>query len=144
MAIWGKHWARDLEDHDLDPAFLAWSMHSRFDVGRMPAGRTVIEFDFTGTPTEFRCFWILVEGGTLEMCLKHPGYESDLVVHSEIRRFIETWRGFRDLRTELRTGRIRLEGPVGLKKQFPGWILPDSLSSYPRRRGGREAALGSR
>ncbi|MCA9728516.1 MAG: helix-turn-helix domain-containing protein [Candidatus Eisenbacteria bacterium] len=141
MAIWGKHWSRDMHLDDLDPAFLAWSMHTRLDPGRMPAGRTVIEFDFTGTPTEFRRFWIVVENGAVEMCLKDPGFPSDLIVRSDIRRFIEAWRGLRDFQTEIRRGTIHVEGTAALRPRFLDWILPDSLSPFPRKRGGRERRM---
>ena len=40
LAIWGQHWARDMCFDDLDPGFLAWSMHMSLDTARMPAGRT--------------------------------------------------------------------------------------------------------
>jgi hypothetical protein len=36
------------------------------------------------------------------MCLKDPGYEVDVQVRSDLRLFIEAWRGIRDLRAEIR------------------------------------------
>ncbi len=141
MAIWGRQWARDLETDDLDPAFLAWSMHSRIDTAKLPSGRTVIEFDFTGTPTEFRRFWLVAEDGTIEMCLKDPGFEVDLFVHSDIRSFIDAWRGYRDLRSEIRSQQIRLEGNAVLVKRFPDLVLPDAFSSIARKRPGRERRM---
>ena len=47
LAVWGQRWSRDMNEDDLDIAFLAWSMHRSIDMQRMPAGRTVIEFEFT-------------------------------------------------------------------------------------------------
>ena len=44
---------------DLDPGFLAWSMHRRIDTARMPPGRTVIELEFTGAPKDCRRFWLV-------------------------------------------------------------------------------------
>lgn len=29
LALWGQRWSRDMVTDDLDPAFLAWSMHTR-------------------------------------------------------------------------------------------------------------------
>ena len=42
MAVWGQHWARDMEMEDLDPGFLAWSMHLRMNADAMPPGRTCL------------------------------------------------------------------------------------------------------
>ena len=143
LAIWGQHWSRDMDMDDLDPAFLAWSMSLRMNTEAMPQGRTVIEFEFTGTPTEFRRFWLVHKNGKVDMCLKSPGYETDLYVRADMRRFVEAWRGFRDLRQEIRSGRIRLSGPRQLKSSFPDWLLLSMLAPYRRRVQGRERRLYS-
>lgn len=143
MAAWGQRWARDMVTDDLDPGFLAWSMHQRLDIEAMPAGRTVIEFDFTGAPRDCRRFWLVNTDGVVEMCLKHPGYEVDLTVFSDLRRFVETWRGFRPLRDEIATGRIRLEGPSHLRRAFPKWLRLHVLAGHPRSRAGPERDLAA-
>ena len=126
---------------DLDPAFLAWSMHTRINASAMPPGRTVVEFEFSGYHSGRVNFWIINENGKIEMCLKHPGYDTDLLVTSDIRHFIETWRGFRNLQEEIQDGRIRLSGPSTLKSGFPDWLLGSSLASYERKRKGEEYHL---
>jgi DNA-binding HxlR family transcriptional regulator len=141
MAIWGQHWSRDMSMDDLDPAFLAWSMSLRMNTEAMPAGRTVIEFEFSGTPTEFRRFWLVNNDGKVDMCLKNPGFETSLLVRSDMRRFVEAWRGFRDMRHEIHAGRIRLAGPGHLISSFPDWLQLSALAPYPRRRSGRESRL---
>lgn len=141
LAIWGQHWARDNSPDDLDLGFLAWSMHLRLDTSTMPPGRTVIEFEFAGVPADCSRFWLVATGGTVDMCLKDPGFESDLRVEADLRTFVEAWRGFRDLRKEIRARRIRLIGPSHLKKAFPDWLLLSALAPYERRRGGRERRL---
>lgn len=143
LAIWGQHWSRDMNMDDLDPAFLAWSMSSRMNADAMPAGRTVIEFVFSGTPTEFRRFWLINDDGKIDMCLKSPGYETDLLVRADLRRFVEAWRGFRDLRQEISAGRIRLTGRRELIKSFADWLKLSSLAPYRRRASGRERRLST-
>jgi DNA-binding HxlR family transcriptional regulator len=143
LAVWGQKWSRDMEQDDLDPAFLAWSMHTRLNVDDMPATRTVMEFAFTGYQKGIFRFWLVVERGQADMCLKYPGYDTDLLVHAEIRRFTEAWRGFRDMRAEIAAGHIRLEGPSALKKAFPDWLKLSALAPFPRHVG-QEAALAKR
>ena len=140
LAVWGQHWARDMVTDDLDPGFLAWSMHTRLDTSRMPPGRTVLEFDFTNAPADCRRFWLVNNGGSVEMCLKDPGFEVDVQVLSDLRVFIEAWRGIRDLRAELRAGRIRVLGASRLVRQFPEWLRLSALAPFPRKRVGRENA----
>ena len=141
LAIWGHRWARDMVDDDLDPAFLVWSMHLRMATDAMPPGRTVLEFAFTGAPSDCRRFWLIHQDAVVEMCLKDPELDVDLMVSSELRVFVEAWRGFRDLGQEIRTGRIRLHGPRELREQFPTWLRLSALAPYERLRAGREQRL---
>jgi hypothetical protein len=141
LAVWGQHWARDMCLDDLDPGFLAWSMHMRLDPARMPPGRTVLAFEFTGAPRDCRRFWLVNEGGSVDMCLKDPGYEVDVHVRADLRCFIEAWRGIRDLRAEIRARRIELIGTPSLVKRFPDWLRLSGLAVYPRLRPGRELLL---
>jgi DNA-binding HxlR family transcriptional regulator len=141
MATWGQRWARDMEMEDLDPAFLVWSMHTRMDVDAMPEGETVLEFRFTGAPANCRRFWLVCRHGEVEMCLKDPGHDVDVRVRADLRVFIETWRGFRDIECEIRAGRIRVSGPRELRRQFPEWLGLHSHAHIPRMRPGRERRL---
>lgn len=140
LAIWGQRWARDMTDDDLDPAFLLWSMHLRMDTSAMPPG-TVIEFQFSGAPADSRQFWLIHRNGEVEMCLKDPELDVDLLVTSRLRLFVEAWRGFRDLRKEIAAGRIKVQGPESLCKHFPSWLRLSVLAPYPRMRAGREQRL---
>jgi DNA-binding HxlR family transcriptional regulator len=141
LAVWGQRWARDMTTDDLDPGFLVWSMHQRLNTKAMPPGRTVIEFEFTGAPSDLRRFWLVNTEGVVEMCLKHPGFEVDLRVMADLRRFVEAWRGFRSLREEIGAGAIRLEGPSELRRALPDWLQLSALAPYPRCRPGAEQDL---
>ncbi len=138
LAAWGQRWARDMEMEDLDPAFLAWSMSTRLDTKQMPAGRTVIEFEFTGYDEAFKRFWLVNTDGLVDMCLKHPGYETDVKVMAEIVRFVHAWRGLRSIKSEIEAGHIRLQGKRSLCRDLPNWLLGSALASEPRRRSGDE------
>ncbi len=144
LAVWGQRWSRDMVTDDLDPAFLAWSMHTRLNAEALPPGRTVIEFEFPGSPSELKRFWLVSTDGKVEMCLKHPGFEVDLKVVAEIRRFVEAWRGFRALRDEIAAGKIRLEGSAAARRAFPDWLRLSALAPFPRLRDGEEQALAAK
>ncbi len=135
LAVWGQRWARDMETEDLDPAFLAWSMHTRLNVDVMPEGRTVMAFEFTGCHHGFKRFWLVVNDGHVDMCLKNPGYDVDITVSADIQRFVQAWRGYRPLREEIANGFIQVEGPVKLCKAFPDWLLLSALAEFPRKKG---------
>jgi DNA-binding HxlR family transcriptional regulator len=138
MAVWGQHWARDMRLDDMDPAFLGWSVSVRIDTARLPPGRVVTQFQFSGVPFDVRNFWLVASDGEVDMCLKDPGFEVDLLVRSDLRRFIEAWRGMRDLRAEIRSGQIQVIGSRDLAKQFPDWLKLSQLAPHERKKPGRE------
>lgn len=141
IAEWGQRWAREMTASDFDPEFLLFSLHRRLDSSRMPAGRTVIAFRFSAAPKHCNRFWLIHRDGEVEMCLKDPGHPEDIYVQSNLKRFIEAWRGIRDMRAEIRSGEIKVHGPAKLVRAFPAWLMLSAYASTPRIRPGREARL---
>ena len=139
---WGQRWARDIRPEDLDPGWLVWNIHRRLDTNEMPAGRTVIQIEFTDAPRNHKYFWLVHENGRVEVCLKSPGFEVSLVVKTTVRVMAEAWRGIRNLRTEIRAGRMVLEGPAPLRRAFPRWLLLSTFAPVKRKRhASRSAAI---
>ena len=131
---WGQRWARDIQTEDLDPGWLVWNVHRRLNVVQMPAGRTVIQIEFTDGPRDARYFWLLCNDGRVEVCLKDPGYTVDLRVRTTVRVLAETWRGLRSVNHELRCGSIDLDGNAMLRRAFPNWLLLSVYAPIARRR----------
>jgi len=135
---WGQRWARDISPEDLDPGWLVWNIHRRIDTNEMPPGRTVIQIEFADAPRNHRYFWLVHKGGDVEVCLKSPGFPVDLAVRTTVRVMAEVWRGIRNIRPEIRSGSIRLEGRASCRRAFPRWLL---LSVYaPIKKKRRDAA----
>jgi len=130
---WGQRWARDIRDSDLDAGWLVWVMHRRLDTRALPRGRTVIELDFTDAPPQHRSFWLVCRDGAVDVCLKPPGFETDLTVTTNVRTLAEIWRGIRRLGPEMRAGRLRLEGGARLRRAFPSSLLLSAFAPIERR-----------
>jgi len=141
LGTWGHRWGRDLETDDLDPEHLIWSMHMRMNLGIMPKGRTTIAFEFSDQPKGKRYFWIVVNDGVADACLKHPGYDEDVRVIAKLKPFTYAWRGFTSMREEVNAGRVVVKGPKELVRAFPDWLLLSALAGEERLRTGRERAL---
>ena len=144
MAQWGQRWARDLEVEDLDPRHLIWSVHLRMNLEAMPSGRTTIQFEFTDVRQIDRFYWIVVNKSKVDVCLKHPGYEPDVCVASDLHRFIDSWRGFRSLEQEVKSGRIKVTGSPEMRSAFTSWLLLSGVAHVIRQRKGRERTLQRR
>ena len=133
IAAWGQRWARDFRHEDLDPGWLVWAMHRRLNTALMPPGRTVMQICFSDAPAHQRSFWLVCMDGNVEVCLKPPGFDVDLLVHARVRALAEVWRGIRPLDSELRAGRIRVEGPTKMRRAFPAWLLLSPYASIKRQ-----------
>lgn len=135
IGTWGQRWAREIGPDDLDPGWLAWNMRRRLDIVKMPPGRVVIGLEFTDARPAERRFWLVRDGGRVEVCRKPPGPEEDLVIRTTVRRLAEIWRGLRNFEAEVRSGGVRLEGNAEVRRAAPGWFLLSAYAGVERRRG---------
>lgn len=130
---WGQRWARDIRPADLDPGWLVWAMHRRLNTAAMPAGRTVIEIEFSDSPKQRR-FWLVHQRGHVDVCLKDPGFEPTVRVLTRVRTLAEVWRGLRPIREEIRSGRLQVRGASTMRRAFPGWLMLSVFAPIKRMR----------
>jgi DNA-binding HxlR family transcriptional regulator len=126
LGAWGQRSPLRFERQNLDPELLMWNVRRRLATERLPAKRTLVRFSFTGLPARgrrARLFWLVIEGGEVELCLRDPGDEVDLHVEADLESFARVWLGETTLRAQLESGKVRLSGRSGLVKAFPSWLL---------------------
>jgi len=131
LGEWGQRWARSqINPGDLDPGLLMWDIHRGINVERLPPKRVVVLFDFRGVPKHWRAvryFWLILQRPDIDLCLKDPGYEVDLVVDADLAALTKVWMGDVRLADAMRSELVRLTGPSALVRAFPGWL---ALSGY--------------
>ena len=67
-----------------------WNVHRRIDVRRLPAERVVVRFDFRAFPPRWgglRTCWFVLQRAGVDVCLKDPGFDIDLVVSADAGRW---------------------------------------------------------
>jgi DNA-binding HxlR family transcriptional regulator len=129
LGEWGVRWAfGDPRPEELDPVLLLWKMHRRIRRDLLPATRTVVEFDFRGA--RGRRMWLVLEPREISVCLKPPGFDSDLVVHADLSFFYRVWLGYVDYHAAVRSGRIEVEGRPGLTRDFPRWLMWSPMAHF--------------
>jgi len=122
LATWGMRWARgQLTDEELDVEFLMWEVQRRLDTTALPDGETVLCFIFEEL-TQFKSWWIVVDGNDVDLCTKNPGKDVDLYINSTVRSMVEIWEGDLELRTALRKQLIKTNGNRQLVKTLPEWF----------------------
>jgi DNA-binding HxlR family transcriptional regulator len=143
LGAWGARWAfGEPRPEELDAGLLVWKIHQRINCELLPDRRTVVEFDFTGP--RGRRVWLLLEPRDVSVCVTPPGFDSDLVVRSDLDLFYRLWLGQIDYDAALRCGTVIVEGLPSLAKQLPQWFLWSPMARHVRDRAtARIATAGS-
>ncbi len=134
IGIWGQRWARDIAPEDLDPGWLVWAIHRHLDINNMPREQKLIEFEFIDATKNDRFFWIVVNDGKADVCIKNPGLTVDLTIKTQVLTLAEAYRGVRDLKKEVLSKRIAVSGDKSLKNSLTMWLKPSAYASTQRRR----------
>lgn len=138
LGEWGQRWARSqINKDDLDPGLLMWDIHRRLNIERLPTHRVVVLFEFRGVPQAWqtlRSFWLILQRSDVDLCLKDPGFEVDLVVDADLAALTRVWMGDARFLDAMRSRLVRLEGPSVLVRAFPGWLALSEFAGVERAR----------
>lgn len=126
LGTWGARWLEVAPEH-FDPYTALWSMSRSLVVDRLPAGRVVVRFNFSGYDKRRMPIWLIVDDGEGEVCLRHPGFGEDLVVDAEAEAFVKWHMGRLSWADALRGDHITIAGPRALATAFPTW---NKLSTF--------------
>lgn len=125
---WGLTHGRDrVKPGDLDPAVLLWGFRKRADRNTLPDRRVVVRFEFSGVPksrTKYRIMWLLLDRTGVDVCVKNPGHEVDLVFRGKIADFVAVYCGHVPW-LEMASKELKIEGQQSLARQLPGWLKMD-------------------
>lgn len=130
LGLWGYRYARrELSERDLDPAFLMWDVRRGLRAEEISEGkRVVVQFDFAGVPTAKQRWWLVVDRASVDLCLRPPGWETDLFVEASIAHIVQVWLGDLPVREAVRGGQVVLRGKRGLVRSFPKWFGPSRFA----------------
>jgi DNA-binding HxlR family transcriptional regulator len=140
LGEWGQRWARrQVRAEDLDPGLLMWDIRRRVNTDRLPDRRVVVRFDFRAVPKTVRSpasFWLILEHRAVDVCLKDPRFDVDLVVDADLAALTKAWMGDVRLADAMRAGLVKVEGPTALVRAFPGWLARSGFADVERPRPG--------
>jgi len=123
MGTWGHRWARSkLGEENLDPSLLMWDIHRTMNAGYFGKTRTVLMFEFSDYAAKFKRWWLVIEDGDIDVCMKDPGHEIDLQLVTTVSTLTAVWMGDIFLPQAIRSKMIRLSGPGKLKRDISTWL----------------------
>ncbi|MPY69475.1 MAG: transcriptional regulator [Alphaproteobacteria bacterium] len=120
---WGQRWVESsLSLRNLDPSLLMWDMRRRLDVTPLPLRRCVINFLFPEVNSAKRSWWLVVDGGSVDLCATNPGFDIDLFVRSSLRSMTAVWMGVSTVQKEIEARQIELIGDKDLAHSMQQWL----------------------
>lgn len=121
LTSWGAKWAfGEPEPAELDPLLLLWWMRDRVKRECLPSHKVVVEFNFhEARPAKY---WLVLSPADVSLCLKHPGYEIDILVTAALSTFYQVWLGRMTFLDALRANQIELDAVPTLVRAFPTWF----------------------
>lgn len=123
LGTWGHRWVRsDLSQDDLDPSVLVWDIHRNIDTDFFKQERAVIKFEFTDYMSKFRLWWLVINKGDVDICMKDPGYDVDLTISTDLQTLTAVWMGDITMMKAMREKKIVLSGSAHLKKNIAIWM----------------------
>jgi hypothetical protein len=130
---WPTRWMfHEPQAADVDPVGLTWWMHRRVDAARLPDRRVVIEFRYTGDGA--MTIWMALDRGEPSVCMKHPGFDTDVLVSTDPVALMRVFSGIDSLEHARRSGSIEITGPSTLTRAFGKWFLWSPFAPAVRER----------
>jgi DNA-binding HxlR family transcriptional regulator len=134
LGTWGQRWVESkVSLKNLDPSLLMWDMRRGLKLSPMPDRRHVIQFVYPELPPVRRNYWLVVDGGGVDLCQVDPGYEVDLYVQCSLRTMTAIWMGITSVQAELDGGRLELSGDIALSRSMQQWLGLSPFAKEKRR-----------
>lgn len=141
LGNWGARWLEVAPEH-FDAHVVLWSMARLADRDVLPKARLVLRFELTELERKNR-FWMVLDRTHSEVCLKHPGFDEDLVVITTSEWLTNWHMGRIPLAEAEDRGLITIEGERRLARLLPklGTASPFAEIEPQRRAPEKAGAL---
>ena len=123
MGTWGRRWVRSKQSiQDVDPSLLMWDIHRTMNAAYFGQKRSVLQFEFSDYTAKFRHWWLVIDGGDVDVCMKDPGHEIDIHIMTDVKTLTDIWMGDTELSRAIGTRRLKMTGPGKLKRDIAVWL----------------------
>ena len=128
LGTWAQRWYRStFTGAELDVGVLMWDIRCTVNAKALPAIRTVVKFEFSDLRINTRAWWLVNEGGEVDLCPVDPGDEPKLQICTTLRTMTRVWMGELSIDAVLRSGALTVIGPRELRRCLASWLC---LSPY--------------
>jgi DNA-binding HxlR family transcriptional regulator len=142
LGFWGQRWVEStLSLKNLDPSLLMWDMRRNLDPTPLPARRCTIQFLFPELNSDKRSYWLVIDGGKVDLCSTNPGFEIDLYVRSSLRSMTAVWMGLSTVQKEIAATQMELIGNPGIAHSMQQWLGLSPFATEKNRVSSKSPAM---
>lgn len=136
LGVWGQRWIESsLSLKHLDPSLLMWDMRRNLKPSGFPPRRCTINFLYPDLGPGRNSWWLVVDGGKVDLCGVDPGFDVDLYVSGSLRSMTSVWMGLSSLKAEIDAGNLEITGDRTLVSTIQDWL---GLSVFAKHTPPRE------
>jgi DNA-binding HxlR family transcriptional regulator len=130
LGEWGVTWSiTEPRKEELDPYLLTVWMARHVERARLPAKRTVVQFDFRAPRQRY---WMVLEPSEVSVCLQYPGFAVDLEITVDTSTLYRIYLGRSELSRAIRAGALKMSGPRTLQRTFGQWFTWSAFAPASR------------
>jgi DNA-binding HxlR family transcriptional regulator len=134
LGNWAQRWVESrITLKNLDPSLLMWDVRRCLNVKLLPDRRCTIQFLYRELPPSRQSWWLVVDGGAVDVCDFDPGHELDLLVKSSLRSMTAIWMGLTTIKQEAESGDLEIEGDPSLARSMQQWLGLSAFAPQARR-----------
>ncbi len=134
MGFWGQRWVESqLSLRNLDPSLLMWDMRRNLNPTPLPPRRVLIQFLYPELPEARRSWWLVIDGGAVDLCSVDPGFDLDLMVTCPLRTMTAIWMGIATVAEEEAAGRMTIDGDPRIARHMQSWLGLSPFAGERRR-----------
>ncbi len=121
LGEWAATWAfGDPDPRELDADLLMRWISRHIATDQLPDRRIVTHFEFPQPRT--RRYWLVLEPDEISVCLRDPGFATDVSVVADTKALYGVYLGRRSLQSAIREGLVTVTGLPGMVRAFPRWF----------------------
>lgn len=124
MGEWGARWL-EVERHHIEADYVLWATSKLADPSTFPKKRVVIRFEVKDAKK--KRFWMILQADP-EVCATAPGFAEDLIVTTDSACLVDLNMRRTSVARATAAGRLAIEGPASLVRQFPRWFSPSPFA----------------
>jgi DNA-binding HxlR family transcriptional regulator len=127
LTRWGAKWAfGEPEPTELNPVLLLWWMRDLTKREELPEQRVVVEFNFRETRPKH--FWLILDPGDVSVCVKHPGFEIDVLIQADLAALYDVLYGRVTFARAIDEERLKIDSTPAFIQAFPNWFAPSPFA----------------